>query len=97
MGPDDQNGEARKLTPRRAFKRPQKRPGNGPFFSCCCEKKDELQRLASGLNFNAVVLQTCFVGFQRDHAGGCHHVARADIERAIVKVALNHIALNFAL
>jgi hypothetical protein len=39
MGPHDQNGEVRKLMPRRAFKRPQKRPGNGPFFHAAVRKR----------------------------------------------------------
>ena len=39
MGAHDQNGEVRKLTPRPVFKRPQKRPGNGPFFHADVRKR----------------------------------------------------------
>jgi hypothetical protein len=51
----------------------------------------------SGFDFDLVTLQTGFVGFQRDHARGCHHSASFDVEGTIVKVALDHFAIDGAL
>src|SRR6266404_4391545 len=49
---------------------------------------------SSHLDDNLPVLHRGRVGFHRDHARRHHHLAGADVELAIVEVALDHVTLD---
>src|SRR5260370_24159963 len=52
---------------------------------------------SSHLDDNLPVLHRGRAGFHRDHARRHHHLAGADVELAIVEVALDHVALDVTL
>src|SRR5258707_8239120 len=52
---------------------------------------------SSYLDDNLPVLHRGRVGLHRDHARRHHHLAGADVELAIVEVALDHVALDVTL